>query len=126
VKEVLVVGLGGFVGSALRYLASGWTHSALPLLVFPLGTLVVNAVGCLLIGLTAGLIDGRQMLGPEARLFLLIGVLGGFTTFSSFAHETLALSRDGELVKAAANVALQVALGLTMAWIGYQVARSAL
>jgi CrcB protein len=126
VKEILVVGLGGFVGSALRYLASGWAHGAAPLLVFPVGTLAVNAVGCFLIGLAGGLVDGRQMFGPEARLFLLIGVLGGFTTFSSFAHETLALTRDGELARAFANIVLQVVVGLALAWVGYQISRSAL
>ena len=69
-KEALVVGLGGFAGSALRYLVSGWVHRALPLLVFPAGTLVVNGVGCLLIGLAGGLVEGRQAFGPELRLFL--------------------------------------------------------
>lgn len=66
------------------------------------------------------------MFGPDTLLFLLIGVLGGFTTFSTFAHETMALTQDGELIRAVANVGLQVLVGLTMAWVGYQAARSLL
>jgi CrcB protein len=124
VRDVLIVGCGGFVGSALRYMVSGWVHRLLPQLVFPVGTLAVNVVGCLLIGVAGGLVAGRQLLGPELRLFLLIGMLGGFTTFSTFAHETMAMTRDGEVIRAAANVGLQVVLGLVAAWLGYQTVRS--
>ena len=90
--------------------------------VFPYGTLVVNGRGCLLIGVLAGLGDSRGVIGPQGRLFLLIGVLGSFTTFSTFGHETMSLARDGERLAAAANVALQVVIGLGCAWIGYAVA----
>ncbi len=124
-RPVLLAGLGGFLGSAGRYLLGGWVHRAVPFTTFPLGTLVVNASGCLLIGLLAGLADSRQLLGPEARVFLFIGVLGGFTTFSSFAYETLALARDGEMARALLNVAAQVTLGLAAAWLGYTIVRVA-
>ena len=123
-RPVLLAGLGGFIGSAGRYLVGGWVHRAWPLSSFPLGTLVVNVSGCFLIGLLAALVEVRQLFGPDLRVFLLIGLLGGFTTFSSFAYETLALLRDAELGRALANVAAQVVLGLGAAWVGYALVRS--
>jgi CrcB protein len=122
-RQLLWVGLGGFLGAASRYLLAGWVHQVVPLTTFPLGTLVVNVAGCLGIGALAGLAEFRQVLGPELRAFAMIGVLGGFTTFSTFAHETLALARDSELLRAFANVALQVVAGLAAAWLGYALAR---
>jgi fluoride exporter len=119
----LLVGLGGAIGSIARYLVAGWMHALVPLALFPIGTLTVNLCGCLLIGLLGGYSDARQAFGPELRVFLFIGVLGGFTTFSSFAYETLALARDAELLRAFANVAAQVVLGLAAAWIGYSLTR---
>ena len=123
-RPVLLAGLGGFIGSAARYLVGGWVHGWFSMTTFPLGTLVVNASGCLLIGLLSGLAESRQLLGPDLRLFLMIGVLGGFTTFSSFAYETLALARDGEFSRAVLNVGAQLVLGLGFAWLGYAVVRS--
>lgn len=122
-RAVVLVGAGGFVGSAGRYLLSGWVHRLLPYTAFPWGTLAVNVSGCFLIGLFSGLADSRQLWGPELRLFVMLGVLGGFTTFSSFAYETAALARDADLARALANVALQVALGLGAAWLAYAIAR---
>ena len=121
--RALIVGLGGFVGSALRFLVGGWVHRALPGTSFPVGTFTVNLIGCLVIGLLGGLIDTRQALGPSGRLFLMIGLLGGFTTFSSFSYETFALAQDAEWLRAAANVGLQVVLGLGAAWAGYTAVR---
>jgi CrcB protein len=123
-KPVLLAGAGGFIGSAARYLIGGWVHRLAPFATFPLGTLAVNVCGCFTIGLLSGLIDARQVFGPEARVFLLIGVLGGFTTFSTFAYETLALARDAELARAFANVAAQVLLGLGAAWLGHGLVRA--
>jgi CrcB protein len=123
-RPLLFAGLGGFIGSAGRYLIGGWVHGLMPMTTFPIGTLVVNGTGCLLIGLLGGLIEVRQLFGPDLRVFLLIGVLGGFTTFSSFAYETLALTRDAEFGRALINVAAQVLLGLGAAWLGYISVRS--
>jgi CrcB protein len=126
---VLIVGLGGFVGSALRYLLGGWVQRVAPVADFPAGTFVVNVLGCLAIGIVAGLVELRHGLGPSVRLFLLVGLLGGFTTFSSFAWETLELARSagagaaGALPLAFANVALQVVLGLAAAWAGLALTR---
>jgi CrcB protein len=115
--------MGGFVGSSLRFIVSGWVHRALPFSTFPFGTLTVNVLGCLAIGFLGGLANFKQVLSSEYRLFLLIGVLGGFTTFSTFAYETLALAQDSETLKALANTLLQVLLGFGAAWIGYVGAR---
>ncbi|MDP3936611.1 MAG: fluoride efflux transporter CrcB [Deltaproteobacteria bacterium] len=120
---ILWVGAGGFIGSVLRYALAGLVHRLIPFAAFPYGTLAVNVTGCLAIGILGGISDGRQTVGPDLRLFLLIGVLGGFTTFSTFGHETLALARDGEYLKASANVLLQVTVGLTAVWLGYGAGR---
>jgi len=119
--QMLVVGLGGFVGSAARYGTSGLVHKMFPMSAFPLGTLVVNLLGCLVIGFLGGLLEVRQVMGPSQRLFLLMGVLGGFTTFSTFAYETLGLLHAAEMGQAMLNVAGNVILGLTAAWLGYVV-----
>ena len=76
-------------------------------------------LGCLGIGAIAGLVESRQLFGPEFRTFALIGVLGAFTTFSTFGYETLAMIRDDEYLRAAANVGLHVILGLALVWLGY-------
>ncbi len=120
---LLLAGLGGFVGSAGRYAIGGFVHRLLPFAAFPVGTLVVNVAGCFLIGVVAGLVDARQLFSPDLRVFLMVGVLGGFTTFSSFAYETLALARDASFARAAVNIAAQVILGLTAAWLGYAAGR---
>lgn len=122
-KQLLFVGFGGFIGSALRFMISGWSQRVLLYGAFPIGTLVVNVAGCLCIGFLGGLIEFRQVLDPGQRLFLMVGVLGGFTTFSTFAFETLALAQDTQLVKAAANVLLQIILGFGAALLGYVGAR---
>ena len=119
----MLVGVGGFVGSALRYLLGGAVQRAMPLAIFPYGTLAVNVIGCLLIGFLGGLVEFRQLLDPGQRLFLLVGVLGGFTTFSTFAFETLTLAQDAELFKASLNILVQVVLGLLAALTGFVAAR---
>lgn len=121
-SNALVIGAGGFAGALLRYGLSGAIHRELPLATFPFGTLVVNLVGCLAIGLVAGLVELRQLFGPEARLFVLVGLLGGFTTFSTFAYETVSLARDGEHLRALANAGGHVILGLVCVWMGYTIA----
>jgi CrcB protein len=122
-SQLGLVGLGGFVGSALRFAIAGLVHRALPQAMLPVGTAVVNISGCLLIGLLTGLADLRQMLGPEARLVILIGVLGGFTTFSTLAYESFALAQDSEYARALANMAIHVVVGFAAVWLGYVGAR---
>ena len=120
---VLLVGVGGFLGSIFRYLVSGWVQDLLGKPYWPYGTLAVNVLGCLLLGFLVGLAEMRNVFNPEARALLFIGVLGGFTTFSAFAVETSALLRDGVLPGAAANILLQVVLGIGAALIGYHLSQ---
>lgn len=117
-----VIGSGGFLGALARYGLSGFVQRQVPLTTFPYGTLVVNSLGCLLIGVVAGLAESRGLFGPNLRAFALIGVLGGFTTFSTFGYETFAMIRDAGHLRAAANVGLHVLVCLTLVWLGYTVA----
>ena len=122
-KELLFVGAGGFVGSVLRYLVGGAAQRLAPTLSFPLGTFTVNVVGCLAIGLLSGLAETRDLIGPQARLFLTVGLLGGFTTFSAFGYETVVLARDAERLYALVNVAASVTVGLGAIWVGQVLGR---
>lgn len=117
-----LVGSGGFIGAVFRYGLSGFVQRNAALAAFPYGTLAVNLIGCLLIGIVMGLVDSRQLFGPDFRLFILIGVLGGFTTYSTFGYETFALLRDADYFRALSNVAAHVVLGLVLLWIGYVLA----
>lgn len=121
--QTMLVGAGGFVGAGLRFLVSGWVYNLVPNAVFPWGTLVVNVAGCLLLGLLGGLAEIRGVLSAATRLFLFMGVLGGFTTFSTLAFETVALADGSQMFRAAANVAAHVVLGLGAAWLGFNGAR---
>ncbi len=123
-RTVIIVGAGGFVGTVGRYLATGWAQQASPFSTFPVGTMTVNLLGCFLIGLIGAGIEQRQLFGHDARLFLLIGVLGGFTTFSSFAFETLSMAREAAFLRAVINIAAQVILGLASAWLGFVMVRA--
>jgi len=114
-----MVGSGGFIGALARYGLSGLVHRQVPFATFPYGTMAVNLIGCCAIGVIAGLAESRQLFGPEFRTFALIGVLGGFTTFSTFGYETFAMLRDAEYLRVAANVGVHVVLGLTLVWLGY-------
>lgn len=122
--QLLLVGMGGFVGAVSRYLVSGLVHRLLPLSHLPVGTLVVNVTGCLVIGLLGALADARGLFSGPTRLLVFIGALGGFTTFSTFAFETLALARDGETFPAAANVALHLILCLLAVVAGDAIGRA--
>lgn len=82
--QALLVGAGGFVGSTLRFIVSGMVHRSIPFAVVPYGTLAVNVAGCLALGALAGIGEARSVMSPELRLFLMVGLLGGFTTFSTF------------------------------------------
>ena len=128
-RHLLAVALGGSLGSVARYLlqgsvqrrageAQGWAA------IFPWGTLAVNVLGCLLIGFLAVLFEERPLIAPATRTFLLIGLLGGFTTFSSFGFETFALARDGSTLLALANVATSVLAGLVAVVAGALLARA--
>ena len=122
--DLLLVGLGGFIGAASRYGVVLGVSRLLGQPSFPWGVLAVNVVGSLLIGVLAGLAESRQLFGSGARLFLFVGVLGGFTTFSAITNDTLTLLRNAAYLSAAANVLLTVALGLAAVAVGYAAARA--
>ncbi len=116
----LWVCLGGAIGSGLRFWVSGIVAERIGQ-TFPLGTLVVNVTGSFLVGVLAGMSipEGRWMLTPNARTFLMIGVCGGYTTFSSFSLQTLTLAQEGEWVRAGLNSFLSFALCLVAVWLGH-------
>lgn len=116
--KFLIIGLGGGLGAVLRYLLSGLVQNWSKSVSFPHGTLAVNLLGCLLIGFLSGLVETRGLFSPEARLFIFVGLLGGFTTFSTFGNETLNLILSRESLLAFLNLALHIILGLALVWAG--------
>jgi CrcB protein len=121
--NTLTIALGGAIGSVMRYWFSGliarvWGET------FPWGTIIVNITGCFVIGLffTATGSEGRLLVPPIWRQFFMIGICGGYTTFSSFSLQTLNLANDGEWLRAGANVLLSVALCLVAVWVGHVLA----
>lgn len=120
--SLLYAAIGGALGSTARYLLASLiarhaaTHAAA-------GTFVVNVLGCFLFGLIAALADRRFPLSAPARAFVLAGVLGGFTTFSSYTFDTFMLLREGHLARAAWNALGQVVLGMAALWLGYAAVR---
>src|SRR5688572_26420519 len=117
-KAIMLVALGGAVGSVARFKISTWLMHAAVGWKFPVGTFTVNVVGCLAAGVLAGLAEKHDLLSPDARVLLFTGLLGGFTTFSAFGLETMHLLKRGDLAVAAANVVLSVLAGLAALWIG--------
>ena len=121
----LWIALGGALGSVARYgcssLAARWFGET-----FPWGTLIINVVGSLVIGGFATLAgpDGRLLVAPDARQFVMVGLCGGYTTFSSFSLQTLNLVRDGEMGLAAANIGSSLVLCLAAVWLGHIAAMS--
>ena len=115
--------LGGGLGSIARFAASGFIARHFGE-TFPWGTLLVNVSGSFVIGFFATLTgtEGRWLVAPSARQFVMIGLCGGYTTFSSFSLETLALARDGEWFKAGANSVLSFVLCLIAVWLGHLLA----
>jgi CrcB protein len=116
---LLAVAFGSALGGVARYGLSGVVARSFGE-TFPWGTLVVNVVGSLLIGVFATVTapDGRVLVSPVTRQFWTIGIFGGFTTFSAFSLQTLSLAQDGEWLRAAGNVALSVTLCLVGVWLG--------
>lgn len=117
-SKLLVVGLGGFIGSALRYLVSGYVQQIAKSIAFPYGTLAVNVIGCFIIGFLSHLADAHGVFTTESRTFVFIGILGGFTTFSTFGNETMNFLREGENFFVLINVGAHILLGLGAVWLG--------
>jgi CrcB protein len=121
-RTLVLISTGGFIGSILRYLLSGYVQQLSKGLQFPFGTLAVNVVGCVLVGFLAELADQRGFISDDTRGFLIVGLLGGFTTFSTFGNETMNLLRSGELWLAGDDIAGHILLSLIAVWFGYSAA----
>ena len=117
-KQLLLVGLGGFIGSVARYMVSKlnlyWNVFSIPI-----GTLTVNVLGSLIIGFLVGVSAKSDIISPGFRLFLMVGVCGGFTTFSSFTLENLTLMQNGQFVSVLLYTGLSIFLGFLAVYIGY-------
>lgn len=122
--QLLIIGLGGFLGTILRYVLGGLVQGGAGSSSFPWGTLTINLLGCFGIGLLAELSEARGFLRPEMRGFLMVGFLGGFTTFSAFANETVNAIRDTAMTIALVNILASVGLGLVAVWTGRLVAHA--
>ena len=119
--SLALVAIGGAIGSVSRFVLST-AILRLSGSLFPIGTFAVNLAGCIAFGAIVGAAEQRVVLTPNARAFLLVGVLGGFTTFSSYAFESFALMQDGQYAAAALNLIGQVVAGLLGFWVAYVIA----
>ena len=117
-KQLLLIGMGGFVGSVARFLVSK-LNTRIDWLSIPIGTLTVNVVGSLLIGFLIGISEKSPVLTVEWRMFLMVGLCGGFTTFSSFSGENLMLMRNGQFLSLLLYTGLSILLGFTAVYLGY-------
>ena len=116
--KLLLIGLGGFIGAVSRYAVGGAVQNLTRSISFPHGTLAVNVIGCLLIGALAHMAEARSLFSANTRMFLFIGVLGAFTTFSTFANETLELMRADKQGLALLNVVLHFLLCIAAVLVG--------
>lgn len=121
--KLLIIGVGGFLGAILRYGFSGWMHKLLGS-QFPYGTLAVNVVGSFLLGMFLYMGENKFVLHPQMRGFIAIGLLGAFTTFSTFSFETVMLLQENMYREVILNIVLNVILALAAVWLGFIVARS--
>ena len=117
-KLVLIVGLGGFLGSSTRYLIQKYVSVTFQS-AFPISTLFINLVGCLLIGILFGISSKYDIMSAEVRLFLTTGFCGGFTTFSTFSNESFQLLKDGNFTYFFSYIILSVVVGIFLTFIGY-------
>ncbi len=116
--KIIMVGAGGFIGAVLRYVISGYVQNLTKSVAFPYGTLAVNVAGSFAIGIFSYLIETKGVMTPEMRLLLLVGLLGSFTTYSTFSAETMNLLQDQRLVQGLLNIAAHIILGLAAVLLG--------
>lgn len=116
--KMLWIGVGGFLGAISRYILSFAMHKLIGSYVFPYGTLTVNILGCFFAGLIGSITGTRLLYHPNIRVFLLIGILGSFTTFSSFGFETLELFKEGSYLLASINISSSIFFCLLGVWLG--------
>ena len=122
-SRIVLIGVAGLMGTLVRYWLSGWADERWGA-SFPAGTLIVNLLGCLAVGFLFQATEEKYLIDPVLRSAILVGFLGGFTTFSSFGIQTFNLLREGEIFLAGVNVAVSNVAGLILVWTGYTVSRS--
>jgi CrcB protein len=122
-RNILIIGAGGFIGAVLRYLAVLSMQVIKTRHNIPMGTLLVNVIGCLLIGILAVTAENTRLISAETRNFLVVGILGAFTTFSTFSYESVMLVKNGSGTGFLLNIGLQIFLGLAAVWAGMNAAR---
>ena len=118
IKQILIVALGGAVGSVIRYKLGGFTLHHTQAWNFPVSTFSINVIGCFAIGILAALVEHHDLFSPSMRLLLFTGLLGGFTTFSAFGYEGVFLLRRGLVSVAAGYIVLSVLMGLAAVFVG--------
>ena len=118
IKQIMLIGMGGFVGSVARFYISKLNLS-IDFFSIPVGTLTVNTLGSLIIGFLAGIADKSPILTVELRLLLMVGLCGGFTTFSSFSNENLTLMHNGQYLQVFLYIGLSILLGFAAVYAGY-------
>ncbi len=116
---LLAAGAGGFLGSIFRFSLGVSLHRILPAAILPVGTMAANIIGCLAMGALAALDENHGWFGTETKMFVFVGLLGAFTTFSTFSYETLELFRSDQPIRAASNILITVAGCLLAVWVGY-------
>lgn len=116
--KYIIVSLGAAIGGVLRYWLTGFTHKLIPTL-FPVGTLAVNIIGSFILGIIIFMFDERQLLNPNIKLFLTIGICGGFTTMSTFSFETLSLFRQSQHLLALLNIIFNFFFSLLGIYLAY-------
>lgn len=115
--SIVLVAAGGGIGAAARYLVSTWAATRFGS-TFPYGTLIVNVIGCFIIGAFMSLVTERVVVSPHWRLFIIVGFVGGLTTFSSFSYETLRLLEEADFIQAFMNIGLNIFIGFFATWLG--------
>ena len=121
--QLFIIGAGGFIGTIARVSMVGLVYRVLPLATFPYGTLAVNVLGCLAIGFLGGLMESHAELSISQQRFWIVGVLGGFTTYSAFAYETLGSIQAADFDLLLLNVVGHLVFGLAAAWLGFTAAQ---
>ena len=117
-QKAILIGVGGFAGAVLRYIISGGVQAFSQSITFPHGTLAVNVIGCFFIGLCSHLVESQIGISAEMRLFLMVGLLGSFTTYSTFSYETINLLQNQRLFQGLLNILAHILLGLAAVLIG--------
>jgi fluoride exporter len=120
IRNILLIGFGGFIGSVARYFVS-FLNLSVNFFSVPVGTLLVNVIGSFVIGFLTGIAEKSTILTAEWRLFLMVGLCGGFTTFSSFANENLVLLHNGEIFSLFLYTGLSIFIGFLAVWLGFSV-----